>query len=68
MSNPARAVLEGGPTDLPDRVVTITPPGTQIKVPYKGGYEHFEATPRHLDTAEGELRVYEWAYRTTVAE
>ncbi|QIS13537.1 DUF5988 family protein [Nocardia arthritidis] len=68
MSNAARAVLEGGPADLPTRVVTVTPPGTEIKVQYKGGYEHFEATPRLQDTAEGPLRVYAWTYRTAIAE
>lgn len=60
--------MEGGPADLPTRVVTVTPPGTEIKVQYKGGYEHFEATPRLQDTAEGPLRVYAWTYRTAIAE
>ncbi|MFQ6327922.1 MULTISPECIES: DUF5988 family protein [unclassified Nocardia] len=68
MSNSAKAVLEGGPADLSDRVVPITPPGTEIKVPFRGGYEHFEATPRLQDTADGPLRVYQWAYRTSIAE
>ncbi|MEV6427385.1 DUF5988 family protein [Nocardia sp. NPDC051463] len=68
MSNAAKAVLEGGPADLPDRVVPITPPGTEIKVPFRGGYEHFEVTPRLQDTTDGPLRVYTWAYRTSIAE
>ncbi|MEU1408757.1 DUF5988 family protein [Streptomyces sp. NPDC005728] len=68
MSSTPRAVLEGGPADLLDRVVTITPPGTEIRVQHNGGYEHFEATPRLQDTAEGPLRVYAWTYRTSIAE
>lgn len=68
MSNAVRAVLEGGPKGLPDRIVTVTPPGTQVKVPFMGGYEHFEATQRLQDTAEGPLRVYQWTYRTAIAE
>ncbi|MEU4347973.1 DUF5988 family protein [Streptomyces sp. NPDC023838] len=68
MSNAARAVLEGGPDDLPDRIVTITEPDAEVKVPFRGGYEHFEATQRHQDTAEGSLRVYQWIYRTAIAE
>lgn len=68
MSDAARAVLEGGPADLSDRVVLIAPPGTEIKVQFQGGYEHFEATPRLQETPEGPLRVYAWAYRTAIAE
>ncbi|MEV4439073.1 DUF5988 family protein [Streptomyces sp. NPDC049577] len=64
----AKAFLEGGPDDLPERVVPITPPGVELKIPFRGGYEHFKATPRHQDTAEGRLVIYEWSERTEVAE
>ncbi|GGP72714.1 DUF5988 family protein [Streptomyces sp. L500] len=64
----AKAFLEGGPDDLPERVVPITPPGNELKVQFKGGYEHFKATGRHQDTAEGRLRVFEWWERTEIAE
>ncbi|BDT90226.1 hypothetical protein IU427_01895 [Nocardia beijingensis] len=68
MSIGAKAVLEGGPQDLPARIVPITPPGVELKVPYRGGYEHFKVTQREQDTPEGRLRVYEWCDRTKIAE
>ncbi|MEU4499469.1 DUF5988 family protein [Streptomyces sp. NBC_00210] len=66
MATKAKAFLEGGPDDLPERIVPITPPGYDLKIPYLGGYEHFKATPRHKETDEGRLTVYEWWERTEV--
>ncbi|MFE6667582.1 DUF5988 family protein [Streptomyces sp. NPDC057697] len=66
MTDASRAVLEGGPDDLPDRIVPLDAPGSDIKVPFRGGYEHFRATARHQETAEGKLPVYEWWERTEV--
>ncbi|MEU2252182.1 DUF5988 family protein [Nocardia xishanensis] len=68
MSNGAKAILEGGPADLPERIVPITPPGIELKIPFKGGYEHFKVTQRQADTESGRLTVYEWCDRTKVAE
>ncbi|MGO4612860.1 DUF5988 family protein [Nocardia sp. 2YAB30] len=68
MSNVVKAVLEGGPQDLPARIVPITPPGIELKVPFRGGYEHFKVTQREQDTPEGRLPVYEWCDRTKIAE
>jgi hypothetical protein len=68
MSIGAKAVLEGGPQDLPARIVPITPPGVELKVPFRGGYEHFKVTQREQDTPEGRLRVYQWCERTKIAE
>lgn len=68
MSNVVKAVLEGGPKDLPTRIVPITPPGIELKVEYRGGYEHFKITNREEDTPEGRLPVYEWSDRTRIAE
>ncbi|MFQ6331166.1 MULTISPECIES: DUF5988 family protein [unclassified Nocardia] len=68
MSNSVKAVLEGGPEDLPARIVPITPPGIELKVAFKGGYEHFKVTARHKDTSEGSLPVYEWTVRTEIAQ
>ncbi len=67
MTNPIRAYLEGGPDDLPERIVAITPPGNELKIPHLGGYEHFRATLRRTDTSEGTLVVYEWYERTEIA-
>ncbi|MFE7113577.1 DUF5988 family protein [Streptomyces sp. NPDC057575] len=65
MTDAPRAVLEGGPDDLPDRIGP-SPPPPDIKVPFRGGYEHFRATARHQETAEGKLPVCEWWERTEV--
>ncbi|GAA2709300.1 MULTISPECIES: DUF5988 family protein [Streptomyces] len=67
MSSP-KAFLEGGPDDLPSRIVPIVPPGIELKIPHRAGYEHFKVTPRHTDTAEGRLQVFEWFERTEIAE
>ncbi|MFJ7199839.1 MULTISPECIES: DUF5988 family protein [unclassified Streptomyces] len=66
MTDTPKAVLEGGPDDLHDRIVPLTAPGPDIKIPFRGGYEHFRATSRHQATAEGKLPVYEWWERTEV--
>ncbi|MFF3392638.1 DUF5988 family protein [Streptomyces sp. NPDC002669] len=66
MTEALKAVLEGGPDDLPDRIVPLTGPGPDVKVPFRGGYEHFRATTRHRETAEGPLPVYEWWERTEI--
>ncbi|MEV6559267.1 DUF5988 family protein, partial [Nocardia sp. NPDC051756] len=50
MSTVVKAVLEGGPKDMPARIVPITPPGIELKVPFKGGYEHFKVTRKEKDT------------------
>lgn len=64
MSDRTKAFLEGGPDDLPERIVPIPPSGTDVKIEFRGGYEHFRATPRHADTRAGRLLVYEWWERT----
>ncbi|NNH72087.1 hypothetical protein HLB23_19870 [Nocardia uniformis] len=63
-----KALLVGGPRDLPDRIVPIMPSGLEIKISHRGGYEHFRPTPRTEETPEGALPVYEWVDRTKVAE
>ncbi|MET7619260.1 DUF5988 family protein [Streptomyces sp. NPDC005408] len=63
-----KAVLEGGPDDLQERIVPITPPGQELKIPHRGGFEHFKVTSRHQDSPEGRLPVYEWWERTEIAE
>lgn len=65
MTNHARAALEGGPEELPQRVVEV-PPGDEVKVLFRGGYEHFRATTRSRETSEGRLPVYEWWERTEI--
>ncbi|TPQ21740.1 DUF5988 family protein [Streptomyces sporangiiformans] len=70
----AKAALEGGPADLPERIVPLTATGPtggaeeDLKIPHRGGYEHFRPTSRHKDTPEGKLRIYVWWERTEIAE
>jgi hypothetical protein len=63
-----KAALEGGPDDLRERIVTLTAPEEDLKIPHRGGYEHFRATARRQDSPEGQLPVYEWWERTEIAE
>jgi Family of unknown function (DUF5988) len=73
----SRAALEGGPDDLRERIVPITAPAPapapgsaeqDLKIPHRGGYEHYRATSRQKSTPEGKLPVYEWWERTEIAE
>ncbi|MER7464997.1 DUF5988 family protein [Streptomyces sp. NPDC097981] len=63
-----KAVLEGGPADLPERVVDAPSTGEDVKIPHRGGYEHFRATARQQDGPQGPLPVFEWWERTEIAE
>jgi len=64
MNDKAKALLEGGPQDLPERIVAVTAPGADLKVELRNGYEHFRQTARRADTPDGRLPVYEWWERT----
>ncbi|MFQ6144104.1 DUF5988 family protein [Streptomyces sp. SID10815] len=64
MDDTAKALLEGGPQDLPGRIVARPAPGDDAKIELRGGYEHFRPTGRETDTPEGRLPVYEWWERT----
>ncbi|MET9568730.1 DUF5988 family protein [Streptomyces virginiae] len=63
-----KAALEGGPDDLQERIVEAAPPGEDLKIAHRGGYEHFRSTSRTQDGPEGQLPVYEWWERTEIAE
>ncbi|WP_369231022.1 DUF5988 family protein [Streptomyces sp. R21] len=64
MTDATKAVLQGGPDDLTERIVSAPEPGLDIKLPFRGGFEHFRATTRQQETSEGLLPVYEWWERT----
>ncbi|MFJ2135493.1 DUF5988 family protein [Streptomyces sp. NPDC087845] len=66
MTHTTKAALEGGPHDLPERIVSVPAPGADLKIPFRGGYEHFKITTRHQETPEGSLPVYEWWERTEI--
>jgi hypothetical protein len=70
-STVVKVVLEGGPSDLPQEVRQrwAEADADRIKVPYCGGYEHFERTNGHVEAGtESTSVVYRWVRRTRVAE
>ena len=67
MSGNDKAVLEGGPDDLAGRVVPVESTGEDLKILFRNGHEHYRATSRQADTAEGTLPVYEWWERTEMS-
>ncbi|MFF3909561.1 DUF5988 family protein [Streptomyces sp. NPDC001848] len=64
----SKALLEGGPEELAGKVVPVVPPGQEIKIPHRGGYEHYKVTTRHEHVEEQNVTVYRWWERTEVAE
>ncbi|GAA2046084.1 hypothetical protein GCM10009839_57890 [Catenulispora yoronensis] len=62
----ATVVVEGGPPGLAHAADSATfGGGERVKVPYLGGYEHYE----RVEEADGPgPLVYRWLYRTAVAE
>ncbi|MGR6971313.1 DUF5988 family protein [Streptomyces cynarae] len=64
----SKALLEGGPEELAGKVVPVVPPGQELKIPHRGGYEHYKVTTRHEDVEAQNVTVYRWWERTEVAE
>jgi hypothetical protein len=62
-------VLEGGPRNLPAelRIHRRSTDHYKIKVPYCGGYEHFERDPA-ASVSDGVPVVFRWTGRTRIAE
>ncbi|MDY7091207.1 MAG: DUF5988 family protein [Actinomycetota bacterium] len=62
-------LLVGGPAELPDdqRSCRVEAGTDKIKVPYYGGYEHFERPPA-ADTPDAGPLVFRWTGRTRIAE
>lgn len=64
-----RALLHGGPTDIPDdlRVQQVAADQAKIKLPWRGGYEHFERDPLAVESTTDTV-VFRWTTRTRIAE
>jgi len=62
-----RVKLHGGPNHLPAelRVHEVADLTERVKVPFGGGYEHFEYSG---ELGEDALPRYVWRYRTRIAE
>ncbi|MFL1377723.1 DUF5988 family protein [Nocardiopsis protaetiae] len=67
MGTEGKAMLEGGPEELNEQIVSVDRPGDELKLPFRNGYEHFIPTQRRADTSEGPVSVYEWTSRTEMA-
>jgi hypothetical protein len=65
-----RAVLEGGPDDIPETLRVHWEPihEFKLKIPHRGGYEHFEREPEDLDADGPRPVIYRWTARTRIAE
>jgi len=63
-------VLEGGPSGLPTELRTRSVDATdrKIKIPYNGGYEHFELVDDPPEYMQKSLLIYRWTMRTKIAE
>ncbi|WP_344535471.1 DUF5988 family protein [Streptomyces albiaxialis] len=60
-------VLEGGPTGIPSAVRTerSTMTDRKLKIPFRGGYEHFELVGEPGDLSRV---IFRWTMRTRIAE
>jgi hypothetical protein len=66
------ALLQGGPTSFPEklRLQRVNARNWKIKVPHRGGYEHFERVDEagdHGESSTGQVR-FRWTTRTKLAE
>jgi Family of unknown function (DUF5988) len=68
--NSVQAVLEGGPASIPSasRLQDVGPFEEKIKLPYYGGYEHFERTTSLVEDASCRQVIFRWIMRTEMAE
>lgn len=67
MSSGDKVILEGGPGELAGHIVLVESDRADLKITFRNGHEHYRATPRRAETAEGVLPVYEWGERTEMS-
>ncbi|MFF7994800.1 DUF5988 family protein [Kitasatospora xanthocidica] len=61
--------LRGGPIDIPEiREVKSGNAESRLRIPRGNGYEHFEITQDFKDVGGVLMPVYQWSYRTAIAE
>jgi hypothetical protein len=68
--NSVQAVLRGGPATIPaaSRIQEVSPHDEKVKLPYYGGYEHFERTTTLIEDASCRQIIFRWTMRTELAE
>ena len=64
------AILEGGPATIPSasRIQSVGPQDEKFKLPYYGGYEHFERTGESSGSDRNGRIVLRWTMRPKLAE
>ena len=67
---PLAALLRGGPVEIPAdlRECLVDPDEGTVKLPYCGGYEHFQRTEEHSGEDGRARLVFRWVGRTRIAE
>ncbi|AXK32415.1 hypothetical protein DVA86_06875 [Streptomyces armeniacus] len=64
------ALLTGGPSALEraQRLLHVADLNDRVKILMGNRYEHFAPTGKTVDTEQGKVHVFEWSYRTRIAE
>ena len=64
------AVLVGGPDTIPaaSRIREVSPFDEKVKLPYYGGYEHFERVRSLVEDTSCLQVMFRWTTRTELAE
>lgn len=69
MSHCLLVFLKGGPSDIPEiQEVRSGSIESRLTIPRGNGYEHFEITQDFADVGGVLMPVYQWSYRTAIAE
>ncbi|SCF70197.1 MULTISPECIES: DUF5988 family protein [unclassified Streptomyces] len=69
MCQPVRIMLSGGPDGTPPTWnVESLESETRVLIRRGNGYEHFEFADRYAEYEGEKLPVYDWSYRTCIAE
>jgi hypothetical protein len=65
-----KVVLAGGPVELTaaTRLQEVHSLEDKVKVPFGGGYEHFEHCGQSTEVGGAHVPVFEWRERTRMAE
>jgi hypothetical protein len=68
--NSVTAILEGGPTDLPQgsRNRRVASSERKVKILHRGGYEHFELVDEYPGHGDPSAAIFRWTMRTKIAE
>ncbi|MFI6156908.1 DUF5988 family protein [Kitasatospora sp. NPDC051170] len=69
-ANLPNVLLTGGPSELVDaaRVIRVEDLDARVTILFGNRYEHFSRSGETVETTQGELHVFTWAYRTYIAE